>query len=114
MRELRPSAASSDRLAPIKRARPGPGTLRLIKPVAGPDEVVGGGKIVGGIRNDRGPIIVPRPRFQRAHYPQLKTITAPFRQHSDPAEVSRVDPPRRRHHASEADRIGLVSAHTHM
>ena len=65
--------------------------MRLVEPIAGPDKVVGGGEIVGGIRNDATPSIVPRTRFQRAHQAQLKGVAAVFSQHADPAKISGVD-----------------------
>src|SRR4029077_15887267 len=45
-------APSSNGFTPIQRIGPGPWILRPVEPIAGPDKVVGGGEIVGGIRND--------------------------------------------------------------
>ena len=97
MRELRLTAVSPDRLAPIQRVRPRPWILRPVQPIAGPNEVVGGGKIVRCIRHDAAPSIAPCARFQRAHQPQLQSVAAMPSQHADPAEISRVEGARRRH-----------------
>jgi len=40
-----------DGFAPVQRVRITPWRMRLVQPIAGTDEVVGGGKIGGGIRN---------------------------------------------------------------
>jgi hypothetical protein len=69
--EKQNAAISLDRFAPIQRLRPRPRILRLVQPITGPDEVVGGGKIVGGVRNNTAPSIVSRPPFQRTHEPHL-------------------------------------------
>src|SRR6202022_4588319 len=83
-------APSSNGFTPIQRTGPGPWILRLVEPIATPDKVVGGGEIVGGIRNDATPSIVSRTRFQRAHQAQLKGVAAVLFQHADTAEISGV------------------------
>ena len=75
---------------------------------AGPNEVVGGGKIIGGIRHDAAPSIVPRPEFEGAHQPQLQGVSAVFFQDTYPAEISRIDRSRRRDDAGKADRNRIV------
>ena len=107
MRESHPTAVSADRLAPVQRIRPGPRILRLVKPIAGPDEVVGGDGIVGGIGHDATPSIVSRARFQRPHQPQLQGVAAVPFQHTDPAEIPSVERACRRHQSGN-DGGGLV------
>jgi len=82
----------------------GPWILRLIQPIAGPDKVVGGNEIAGGIRNDATPSIASRTRFQRAHQAQLKACPQCFsiRRHGQkyPALYAREE----RNDAGKADR----------
>jgi hypothetical protein len=82
--------------------------LRLIQPIAGPDKVVGGGEVVGGIRNDATPSIVARTRFQSAHQAQLQSVAAVLFQHADTAKISCVVVVRGRNDAGKADRHCLV------
>jgi hypothetical protein len=82
--------------------------LRLIQPIAGPDKVVGGGEVVGGVRNDATPSLVSRARFQSAHQAQLQSVAAVFFQYADTAEISRVVGVRGRNDAGKADRHCLV------
>jgi len=84
--------------------------LRLVEPIATTDKVVGGGEIVGGIRNDATPSIVSRTRFQRAHQAQLKGVAAVLFQHADTAEISGVVCAGGRNDAGEADRHCLVKS----
>src|ERR1700687_4495789 len=101
-------AISPDRLTPVQRVGSGPWILRLVQPIAGPDKVVGGGKIVRGIRNDAAPSIMTPARFQRAHQAQLKGVAAMSLQHADTAEIPRIEGPRRLHDSGKGDRYGLV------
>lgn len=101
-------AVSPDTLAPVQRVGPGPWILWLVQPIAGPNKVIGGGKIVRGVRNDAAPSIVTPARFQRTHQAQLKGIAAMSFQHADTAEIPRVEGARRRHDSGKGDRYGLV------
>lgn len=78
--------------------------MRLVQPITGADEVVGGGKVFRGIGNDAAPSIMSCPRFQGAHQPQLQGVAAVLLQHSDPAEISCVEGSRRGNDACEGDR----------
>lgn len=52
---------SFDRFSPIQRIRPRPRASRLIQPVAGTDEIVGGNDIFGRVRHHPAPSIAPGP-----------------------------------------------------
>ena len=67
------------RFSPIERAGPAPGLLRLIKPIAGLDEVIGRGKVVRGVRDDPTPTVPPGAQLHRPHQPELqRTSTMPI------------------------------------
>ncbi len=61
-------------------------------------------EIVGGIRDDAVPPIVPRTRFQRAHQAQLKPIPVVLLQHADTGKISRIACARRRNDSGKGDR----------
>jgi hypothetical protein len=102
------SALLFDEFSPVQSIRITPWIWRLIQPIAGTNEVVGGGRIGGGIRDQRTPSNPPRPRFQGAHQPQLKRVAAMPFQHADPAEVSCIVSAGRWNHAGKGHGDGLV------
>src|ERR1700712_3740428 len=80
-----------NRFAPVQRVRPGPGRRRPVQPIAGTDEIVGRGKIISGIRDDRTPSVVPCPRLQGAHQSQLQGVAGVPLQHADTTEIAGVE-----------------------
>src|SRR3979411_1321850 len=84
------SLGSPDGFAPIQGVWPGPRTWRLVQPIAGTDKIVGGSKVVGGIRHHRVPTDLPGARFQRTHQAQLKATAAMPFEYADAAKISRV------------------------
>jgi len=84
------------------------GACGLVQPIAGADKVVGGGKIVGGIRNHGAPSIVPRTRLERAHQAQLKAASWYFRSTSDATEIPRIVDMCRRNDTGEGHRDRLA------
>ena len=93
-----------DQFSPIQGVGICPRLRRLAQPIAGPDEIVGGSNVLGSIRNKAVPAIAARPRFHRAHQPQLKPASAMLLQYADATDVSSVADMRRWHDAGKGDR----------
>ena len=88
---------------PIERVWPGPGTVRPVKPVTGPDEIVSRSDIVGCIRNNRRPTTIARPRLERPHQAELQGLAPMLTQHADAAEIAGVRDMRRRRKPGECN-----------
>src|SRR5882724_2179515 len=96
------------RLSPIERAGPAPGMLRLIKPIAGLDEVIGRGKIVRGVRDDPTPTVPPGAQLDRPHQPELQRTSTMSINHADSTEISRVHRVRRGDQSGKGNRLALM------
>jgi hypothetical protein len=81
---------------------------RLVKPIAGPNEIVRGSDIVGRVRNDGTPTIAASARLRCPHQPELQRASPVSIDHADPAEISRVFHVRRRDQSGKGDRYALT------
>jgi hypothetical protein len=95
---------SSGGFLPVQRIGPPPWIFRLVKPIAGPDEVVGGGEIVSSIGYDATPALATCSPFRRPQQAQLQGVAAVTSDHANATEIARVVGARRRDHPGESDR----------
>ena len=89
---------------PVQRIGPTPWVLWLVKPIAGPDKVVGGDRVVGGIGHNAAPTLATRSTFRRSRQPQLQGMSPVSVHYANTAEIARVESTRRRNHPGESDR----------
>src|SRR5207302_3033736 len=90
--------------APIQCIGPTPWILRLVKPIASLDEVVGRDQVVGGIRHNAAPTILASLVFHRSRQPQLQSVSPVSVHDANAAEIACVVSTRRRNHPGESDR----------
>ncbi len=95
-------------LPPIERMRPGPRRLRLEKPIARPDEVIGRHRIVRRIGDDAVPSDTPPSRLDRTHQSALKTASPMPLQHANSGEIAAISDMRGWNDAGKTDRFIAV------
>lgn len=84
--------------------------VRIIKPVAGLDEIIGRGDAASRIRDNTGPAIVASPGFERPHQAELQSLAPMLAQHTDPAEIAGIHDMGRRSKPRECNRQTIAES----